>query len=171
MATLVVEDGTGVVTANGYATVAEIDEILSYQATSSGGWTPLDETAKGNLIIWASQILDQRVRWEGRKLHETSGLAWPRCGVIDREGFPVDEDVVPTAVKQAVAVLANHLITFNPNEVNENANLTMLQADVITLKFDPYADVYKFPDMIGFILRGLGWVSMGRGGPKRIIKH
>lgn len=171
MATLVVEDGTGVVTANGYATVAEIDDILSYQASANGAWTLLDDVAKANLIIWASQILDQRVKWEGRKMHETSGLAWPRCGVTDRENLPVDEDIVPLAVKQAVAVLANHLITFNPNEVNTNNNLTMLKADVITLRFDPYATTYKFPDQIGFILRGLGWVSMGRGGPKRIIKH
>jgi len=166
---IVIEDGSGVVTANAYASVTEIDGILSYQTTP--GWDLLDEPAKANLIIWATQILDQRVKWLGRKTHETQGLGWPRTGASDREGFPIEEDEVPLAVKQAVAVLANHLITFNPNEVNQSANLTMLQADVVTLKFDPYADVYRFPDSIGFILRGLGYVSFGRGGPKRIIKH
>ena len=171
MATIVPEDGTGIVTANAYATLSEVDEILSYQASASKGWDLLDYVAQENLIIWASQILDQRVKWAGRKMHDTSGLAWPRAGATDREGIHIDEDVVPKEVKQATAVLANHLITFNPNEPNSSNDVTMLKVDVITIRRDPYATVYKFPDQIGYILRGLGWVSMGRGGPKRIIKH
>lgn len=167
---IVVEDGTGMVTANAYATVVEIDAILAYQ-THASAWPTLEEAEKEKLIIWASQILDQRTRWKGRKTHETQGMGWPRTGAKDCEGIYQDEDIVPMPVKTAVAILANHLITFNPNEANESANLTMLQADVITLRFDPYATVYRYPDSVIPALRCLGTGSFGRGGPKRIIKY
>lgn len=170
MVDIVVEDGTGIVTANAYATVAEVDNILSYHFHATG-WVLLSDEDKEKLVIWATHILDTRVKWHGKKLHDSQGLGWPRTGARDREGICIDDDAVPNAVKQAVAVLANHLITDNPNEVNSSNNLTMLQADVVTLRFDPYATVYKFPDAISFILRGLGFSSMGSGGPKRIIKH
>lgn len=167
---IVVEDGTGLVTANAYATVADIDAILSYQ-THASTWPTLLEAQKEKLIIWASQILDQRTKWKGRKTFETQALGWPRIGAKDCEGIYVEEDVVPGPVKVAVAILANHLITFNPNQADDSKNLTMIQADVITLKFDPYADVYKYPDTIVLALRCLGTAAFGRGGPKRIIKY
>ena len=167
---IVVEDGTGMVTANAYASVVESDAILSYQ-THATVWPTLETEQKENLIIWATQILDQRTKWKGRKAHDTQALGWPRIGAKDCEGIYVEDDIVPTPVKVAVAILANHLITFNPNETNESANLTMLQADVITLRFDPYADVYKYPDTVVSALRCLGTASFGRGGPKRIIKY
>jgi hypothetical protein len=54
---LVVEDGTGVVTANAYADVAAVDEILSVNIHSQ--WSLLTEVAtKEKLIQWASRILD-----------------------------------------------------------------------------------------------------------------
>lgn len=170
MVDIVVEDGSGIVTANAYASLEEVDELLSLNIHATA-WVLFDDATKEKLIMWATQILDSRVKWHGRKTHETQGLGWPRTGTRDREDIAIDDSVVPSAVKQAIAVLANHLGAGDPTEVNSGANLTMLQADVVTLRFDPYADVAKFPDAIGFILRGLGYVSMGRGGPKRIIKH
>lgn len=167
---LVVEDGTGVVTANAYATVEEIDELLSYHVHST--WSTItDDELKANLIIWASDILDMRTTWFGCKTYETSGLAWPRTGVRDREGIAIDDNIVPDEVKRAVATLADYLIAGNPDTVNTSNNITMLQADVVVLKFDPYAPTFKFPDSIAFIIKGLGYTAMGRGGPKRIIKH
>lgn len=170
MADIVVEDGSGIVTANAYASVEEIDEINSYRVGSA--WNSLtDETQKENLIIWATNILDYRVKWFGRKTHETQGLAWPRTGVRDREGYCIDDNIVPKEVKEAVAILANHLIDGDPEAADTSSKITMIQADVVILKFDPYAPSYKFPNGLDQILRNLGFVSMGRGGAKRIIKH
>lgn len=47
----------------------------------------------------------------------------------------------------------------------------MVQADVVIVKFDPYAPSYKFPDGISDMLRGLARISMGRGGPKFIVRY
>lgn len=170
MPALVVEDGTGIVTANAYASVAEIDDILSYHIHATA-WEALDPTVKEKLAIWSSQILDTRVRWAGTKTHDTSGLAWPRTGACDREGIAIDDNIVPHQVKEAIAVLSKHLIGNDPDEVNSASNLEAIQADVVMLKFDPKLNVAKFPDSINYILKGLGRASMGHGGPKRIVRY
>lgn len=167
---LVVEDGTGIVIANAYATVAEVEEILSVNIHSK--WSLLsDDAAKANLIIWASRILDERTKWAGKKMYETSGLAWPRFGVRDREGFLVDDNLVPKQVKLATALLADHLLSGNPETVNTGSNITSLQVDVIAIKFDARLAVEKYPIELSYVLKGLGTFSGGRGGVKRIVKH
>lgn len=167
---LVVEDGTGIVTANAYASVEEVDEILAVNVHSK--WSVIsDAETKEKLIQWASRILDQRVKWHGRKLHQTSGLAWPRVCARDREGFPIEDNIVPLVVKVAVAELADHLLSGDPETANSAANITQLQVDVVMLKFDTGVAAERFPPNLGHILKGLGFCSFGRGGPKRIIKH
>lgn len=167
---LVIEDGTGVTTANAYATVDEVDDILSVNIHSK--WSLLtDEATKEKLIIWASRILDQRVKWHGKKTFDTSGLAWPRTNVRDREGTLIDDNLVPLPVKVAVAELADHLLGGDPETANTGSNITALQVDVIMIKFDARLDAEKFPPNLTHILYGLGYTSFGRGGPKRIIKH
>lgn len=167
---IVVEDGTGIVTANAYASLDEVEEILSVNIHSK--WTLIaDDAAKENLIIWASRILDERVRWNGKKMFDTSGMAWPRYGVRDREGFMLDDNFVPKQVKIATAVLAEHLLSGNPDAVNTGSNITSLQVDVIAIQFDARLAAEKYPAELGFILKGLGIWSGGRGGYKRIVKH
>lgn len=167
---IMVENGTGIVTANAYASVEEVDNILSVNIHSK--WSLItDEDTKGNLIIWASRIIDERVRWHGHKTHPTSGLAWPRIRVRDKENILIDDNVVPKPVKIAVAILADQLLVSNPEAVNTANNLSMLTVDVITLKFDPNIIANKYTTELYFVLSGLGYLSFGRGGPKRIIKH
>lgn len=167
---LVVEDGTGVVTANAYATVEEVDEILSLNIHSQ--WSLItDPVTKEKLIQWASRILDERVRWFGKKTYPTSGLAWPRMQAKDREGNRIDDNVVPLPVKVAVAELADHLLAGDPETANTGNNITTMQVDVVMLKFDTRLETERFPPNLSKILTGLGSVFFGRGGPKRIIKH
>lgn len=166
---IVVEDGTGIVTANAYATAAEVDDILSVNIHSK--WDLItDQATKENLIIWASRLIDQRVRWNGHKTHPTSGLGWPRMRVKDKEGYLIDDNIVPNAVKVAVATLCDQLLTANPEAVNTSNNLTMLTVDVITLKFDANIATEKYTGELKFILAGLGYLMFGRGGGKRIVK-
>lgn len=167
---IMVEDGTGIVTANAYATADEVTDILSVNPQSK--WSVIsDDATKENLIIWASRLIDQRVKWNGRKTFETSGMGWPRCGVRNKEGCLIDDNIVPNEVKIAVAVLADQLLAGNPEAVNTANNLTQLTVDVITLKFDVDIIANKYTSELTYILKGLGWLSFGTGGPKRIIKH
>lgn len=177
MVDIVVEDGTGIVTANAYASVEEVDDIMSYRRGSA--WNNLtDETEKEGLIIWATNLLDYKARWYGKKTHETQGLEWPRTGFTNSGGGgcgspsgSIDDNVVPKQVKEVVAILANLLIDGDPQAPDSSSKITMVQADVVIVKFDPYAPSYKFPDGISDMLRGLARISMGRGGPKFIVRY
>jgi hypothetical protein len=166
---MVVEDGTGMPTANCYVSVETADEILSVNPHSN--WSIVDFDTKGKLLMWATRILDQRVEWYGRKMHGTGWTAWPRCGARDREGFAIDDNVVPRQVQIACALLADHLLTGNPELVNTSSNLKSLQVDVIELQFDTNKAPDKYPVEIKLVLSGLGRINMGRGGPKFIVMH
>lgn len=165
---IVVEDGTGLPTANSYCSAVEADDILSVNIHSKWGLLT-DPEAKENLLIWASRVLDERVVWFGKKTYPTSGLAWPREGARDKEGYCLEDNYVPHQVKIATAVLAEHLLEGNPEVVNTSANLTKLQVDVIVLQFDSRQSVAKYPAILGLTLAGLGRWN-GRGGPKFIIR-
>ncbi len=168
---IVVEDGTGLPTANSYLTTDEADDLLSVNIYAT--WGSLTDDAKEALLMWATRLLDERVKWHGRKVHQTAGLAWPRYGVRDREGFCVDDNLVPAPVKLATAILANHLVVngADPEAVDTSNNLTELKVDVIQLKFDANILKQKYPVEVQYILQGLGTVSMGRGGPKFIVRY
>lgn len=170
---LVVEDGTGLPTANSYCTVEEAADILSINVYSTWATLAATEGAQDAFLMWATRILDERVKWFGTKVYGTSGTAWPRYRAYDKEGFAIDDNVVPKQVKLATAILANFLVVNagDPEAVNTSNNLTELKVDVILLKFDPTILPNKYPTEISFILSGLGTVSMGRGGPKYIIRY
>ena len=170
MVEVVVEDGTGVVTANSYVTVEEADAILEYMIHATA-WHSADLVLKEKLVVWATEILDIRTTWKGCKTHETSGLAWPRTGVYNSEHILIADNSVPKEVKTATSILANHLIGNDPNEVNSQSNLEMIQADVVVLRFDPRLRVEKFPQMVSLTIAGLGRGNFGFGGPKHIVKH
>lgn len=170
---LVSEDGTGLPTANSYCTVEEASDLLSINVYST--WATLAATAGAQeaFLMWATRILDERVKWNGWKAYPTSGTAWPRYRVYDKEGFPIDDNIVPKQVKLATATLANFLVVNagDPEAVNTSNNLTELKVDVILLKFDPTILPNKYPTEIQFILNGLGRVSMNGNGPKYIIRY
>lgn len=169
--TIIVEDGTGLPTANSYLSVADAIILLSSNIYSA--YPTTDPAIQEKLLIWATRILDERVRWLGRKYQPTSGLAWPRYEVRDKEGCYISWDVIPNAVKTATAVVANHLLVSaaDPEAADATINLTSLKVDVVSFTYDPKIIKEKYPSEIQYILEGLGWVSMGRGGPKFIIRH
>lgn len=168
MATLVVEDGTGLPTANALATVAEADVILEVNPHSL--WSLNDDPTKANLLIWATRLLIERTKWSGCKKFENAGTPFPRSGLRDREGFAVADDEVPQQVKVAVALLAEHLATADPTAVNVASNLKELEADVVKLVFNDLNQPSKWPASVKVALAPLGQFLAGRG-PKFIIKH
>ena len=100
---LVVEDGTGKSTAEAYDSTANaalyLLEVGStvFDALAAG---PQEEAARR-----ATRYMERewRTEWKGNKTLETQALAWPRYNVVDEDGFVVDSDSVPLAVREAFA--------------------------------------------------------------------
>ena len=93
---LIVEDGTGLSTANTYVSLAEVDAYFTLSATTT--WTGTDD-AKNAAIIRSARALDGMFTWPGVKLVSTQALQWPRSEAIDTSGYTIDG--VPQAVKNA----------------------------------------------------------------------
>jgi hypothetical protein len=94
--TLIVEDGTGLTTANSYVSEAEADAYFEIVPAYSDVWAAYTATEKENLLRMATRVLDARTSWEGHKQVDESALRWPRKHVRDRDGLLVDSDLVPS---------------------------------------------------------------------------
>jgi hypothetical protein len=166
---LVVEDGTGLPTANSLVSIEDADLILEPNIHST--WATFDDEKKKKLLVWSTNLICQRARWKGTKRYETARLPFPRTGLRDADGSFYPDDEVPAPAKEAVATLADFLATGDPTQPNTSSNVSRLDVDVISLQFDVNTTPERWPSSIGIILRDIATISFGKTGGKRIIKH
>lgn len=105
-ATLVVEDGTGLSTANSYVTVAEADSYLRLRGRAAT-WDAYSPDLKAGHLVAATDYLDAMSTWRGQILTSTQALGWPRGGAIDKWGRFVVAGTVPRLVKAATIEIAS----------------------------------------------------------------
>lgn len=108
---LVVEDGTGLTTANAYISVAFATDYHGLRCNDGWSGPPVELEAA---IIRATEWIDRHYDFQGARLvvGESSSsvlpqaLAWPREGISHPDGIAVPNDAVPTPVQEATAELA-----------------------------------------------------------------
>lgn len=104
---LIVEDGTGLSTAEAYISVANADAY--HEARGNADWVALTTTEKEQLLIKGADYLVQlyRGRWAGIRVNSTQALDWPRDGVwLDDYPEYLDNDYVPADIANANAIMA-----------------------------------------------------------------
>lgn len=99
--TLVVEDGTGLSTAEAYASVAEANAYWA-DRNSPAAWTASTDAQKEAALRMASAYLDLRNSglWRGSRYSAPQRLAWPRSGVVV-DGVTFDVTPLPRLLKEA----------------------------------------------------------------------
>lgn len=109
-ATFVVEDGTGLETANAYESVAEADAYHDNYGTAAerSTWTASSNSDKEDAIREATRFLDLSYsqRWRGARRSKEQRLDHPRIRVIDSDGWARDSDAVQQEVKDATSIVA-----------------------------------------------------------------
>ena len=103
---LIVEDGTIVVDANSYCSVADAD---AYHTTrGNAAWAALDNTTKEQNLIKATDYISMfyDALWDGEPMQAGQSLAWPRRDVRVSGGFYIPIDIIPRALRHATAELA-----------------------------------------------------------------
>lgn len=108
---LTVEDGTGLADADAYASIATVDAYATARALTA--WTGTD-AVKEAAIREATVYLDTSYAWKGAIEVETQALAWPREGVLDKEGREVTglpQRVIDACCELAVMKLSAALVT------------------------------------------------------------
>lgn len=102
---LIVEDGTGLSTAESYVSVA--DATARHASLDNTNWAALTSQEMESALRRATQYMLQayRTRWTGDRLNGTQALDWPRWNVWT-DGYPVAPSIVPVDVANACADLA-----------------------------------------------------------------
>jgi hypothetical protein len=111
---LIVENGTGLATAESYASVAEADTRLA--AYGFTAWAALATAAKETALRVATDYMvnSYRTRWKGYRVKTTQALDWPRNYVEIPDALTssyggatyYDSTIVPAEVKAACIDLA-----------------------------------------------------------------
>ena len=100
---LIVETGAVISNANTYISLDYADtycEDMGYTA-----WASCTETEREAAILRAMRYIEG-LSWKGIKYDYDDALKWPRSGVYDEDGYAIDYDEIPTAVKKALAQAA-----------------------------------------------------------------
>lgn len=103
---LVVEDGTGIPTAESYSSVAEVAAYVAlYDITGWDSNTTTDE--KEVALRKATSYLDlvYGKNYKGSRNTKTQGLKWPRTGAVVNE-FEVEDNEIPKDLKTATMIVA-----------------------------------------------------------------
>lgn len=114
MTLLVIEDGSGVTSANSWATVAEADQDAA-SALYPEGWTDtLPAEQKEQALILAASMVSYGPVWKYPPLTSTQGLAVPLLDPVDCRGVPVDIPTQLALVKKTQIDLARQVLAGNP---------------------------------------------------------
>lgn len=106
MATIIVEDGSGLVNANSYVTLADADTYFTDKGEL--GWAGDDDFKKQNLIN-ATTAIDALYgpRYISFLRDQTiQSLLWPREQIWDRHSRRIDNGDIPTSLKNAQMEMA-----------------------------------------------------------------
>lgn len=105
MATLILEDGTGVEGANTYALLDTVDEYHADRGNALWADASLTDEQKIAFILQGMDYLETRP-FLGSKKDPMQSLQFPRINLITRDGILFPDDKVPQAVVDACCLMA-----------------------------------------------------------------
>jgi len=156
----------GAANANSYLTLAEAQAYFDARLPLAG-WDDADDQSV--LVIMATRVLEMMFvghrrldrgkdgdfyittpKWTGAPSTTTQRLAWPRTGMLDRNGNAIAVDVVPQDLKDATAELAGQL--GNADRTLDNdvivQGLTSIKAESVALAFKDMIEPRVLPDAV-----------------------
>ena len=99
---LIPEDGTGLANANALASRDAVSARLAAMPFADA-WSDDIDTERQDQCIAEASAWFSRLRWQGRRLHSSQAMPFPRVGVVDVDGYLVASDSVPAWVIDGVA--------------------------------------------------------------------
>lgn len=156
--TLIVENGTVVASAESYITVTDADTYLAARGLTT--WAALVTAAKEQALRKATDYMVQiyRARWKGYRKDADQTLDWPRVwvylepysqGAIGTYPFLVDDDIVPTEVKNVCAELAlrSSVADLAPDLTRGKQSVTIGPISTVYDSADPQYTRYRALDL------------------------
>ena len=118
--TLTVENGTGRGDANALIALNDFKSYCDDQGLSYAGFA---DDALNGAIVRSSAFLTNAFVWQGSKINgREQTMAFPRNGLVDRDGWSVPNNEVPREIKAACCEVALYEAT-NPGAMNPSVVL------------------------------------------------
>lgn len=175
---LVLDATVGGAASNSYETVVEAQNYFDARLPLAG-WDNADSQAI--LLVMGTRVLDAlaqpfktffpasggtgayyRVRrqWTGAPATTTQRLAWPRTGMLDANGNAIASNVIPQALKDALAELAGQLGGQDRTLDNDVIiqGLTSVKAGSVSLAFKQEIIPQVIPDAV-YNLMPQSWLT------------
>lgn len=162
---LVVEDGTGLSTANAYVSLDECIEYCALRGLTFGISPSGDSDAA---IIRATEAIDAkyRGRFPGYRVNgREQSLEWPRISAYDYEGNLIAADEVPQEIKDATCEAAVREFATAGSmmpDLGRGGAIRRLKADTVEIEYADNALVATTFTLIDGILAGI--LITGSGG-------
>jgi len=165
--TVIVEDGSQVVGANSYRSIANITEwVLTNPHDST--WTTLTETQQKGYAIMSCRILNEQMDWDGWVIDADQALDLPRSGMVNRKGRSIDNDEIPSEVQDAQSELARLLAIGDRTGDADTAGFSEIEVGSIKLVMDKTDRAPILPDSVLNMVKALGTKAISKGTSRTI---
>lgn len=124
-----------------------------------------DESEKELALLWACNLMEDRVKWYGAKSDSSQSLQWPRKGLVDRYNKAVDSSSIPEIVKDVQCELALHLLQNNPMAISagiEKMDLEGLSMNLSSQKETIPHKIFNPISIFGQVLDGSATTRLTR---------
>ncbi len=163
---IIVEDGTGLASAETLISVAEADSY--HIKRGNAAWAALSLQEKEQCLRKANDYLRQtyRHRWKGYPVSSSQGCDWPREGV-EVDGAYLSSSATPLDVKQAISDLALKSLsaTLNPDQAQRVKREKLGPLETEYSEYSSPAPIYSAVEqiLIPYLNGGKSSVPLVRG--------
>lgn len=158
------------INANTY--ILSVDSNTYFEARVSGSsWEDIDDEIRATALVHATRVLDYSYDWNGYKTNNDQALDWPRENVWDKNDLLLDENTIPTKVKEAICELAYFLTTEDKFAEPESKGIREMKAGSLNIIFDKRDPKEVLPANVLDMLWDYGeLMGAGGGGMKSVYR-
>lgn len=136
------------VNTNSYITLANANTYMG-ATLQAAVWSALADATKEAALITAARMIDRQA-WQGTKTGDPQVMAWPRSGLVDKDGAEVPSNTVPQQVVDAQCELALALAqdaSIQSNSSNTQ-NIKRVQAGSASVEYFRSVLGGRFPTVV-----------------------
>jgi hypothetical protein len=169
--TLIVEDGSGLATAESFSSVTSANTYIENRYGAGTTWASKTDAQKEQYLRLGTEFLvnQYRGRWKGEMKTTTQALPWPRINVTDEEGNTRSSSILPPELVYATVESAKRLSegTTLEEDLKRGGHVEMVQVGPITKKLSQSATPETRYTRIDRLLSGL--LTSGTGY-RRVVR-
>jgi hypothetical protein len=152
----------GAADANSYATIAESNTYHEAHVYGTNWIDNVDDEIKAQALVWATRLLDEKVRWIGQIADEAQALGWPRMYVYDQEGRDIASDIVPQFVIDATSEFARLLVAEDRTAEPDTAGIKWMKVGTLGMGLDKLDRRSVLPPSVFSIIKHYATIASGQ---------